>query len=39
MRFYAEKFAEGTGDLSAEDVERWGLMVCSMISIGKSTDA
>jgi putative nucleotidyltransferase with HDIG domain len=26
MRFYAEKFAEGAGDLSAEDVERWGLI-------------
>jgi putative nucleotidyltransferase with HDIG domain len=26
MRFYAEKFAEGAGALSAEDVERWGLI-------------
>ncbi|HEY9525946.1 MAG TPA: hydrolase, partial [Anaerolineales bacterium] len=26
MRFYAEKFAEGAGDLSAEDVEKWGLI-------------
>jgi len=26
MRFYAEKFAEDAGDLSAEDVERWGLI-------------
>jgi putative nucleotidyltransferase with HDIG domain len=26
MRFYAEKFAEGTDALSAEDVERWGLI-------------
>jgi predicted hydrolase (HD superfamily) len=26
MRFYAEKFAEGAGTLSAEDVERWGLI-------------
>jgi len=26
MRFYAEKFTEGAGDLSAEDVERWGLI-------------
>jgi putative nucleotidyltransferase with HDIG domain len=26
MRFYAEKFAEGAGELSAEDVERWGLI-------------
>lgn len=26
MRFYAEKFAEGEGALSAENVERWGLI-------------
>ncbi|HEY9529604.1 MAG TPA: HD domain-containing protein, partial [Anaerolineales bacterium] len=26
MRFYAEKFAEGAGVLSAEDVEKWGLI-------------
>ena len=26
MRFYAEKFAEGADALSAEDVERWGLI-------------
>lgn len=26
MRFYAEKFAEGAGVLSAEDVEAWGLL-------------
>jgi predicted hydrolase (HD superfamily) len=26
MRFYAEKFAEGAGVLSAEDVETWGLL-------------
>ena len=26
MRFYAEKLAEGAGALSAEDVERWGLI-------------
>ncbi len=26
MRFYAEKVAEGAGALSAEDVERWGLV-------------
>jgi putative nucleotidyltransferase with HDIG domain len=26
MRFYAEKFTEGAGALSAEDVERWGLI-------------
>ncbi len=26
MRFYAEKFAEGAGALSAEDVEAWGLL-------------
>jgi putative nucleotidyltransferase with HDIG domain len=26
MRFYAEKFAEGAGALSAEDVERWALI-------------
>lgn len=26
MRFYAEKFAEGAGALSAEDIEAWGLL-------------
>jgi putative nucleotidyltransferase with HDIG domain len=26
MRFYAEKFTEGAGVLSAEDVEKWGLI-------------
>jgi putative nucleotidyltransferase with HDIG domain len=26
MRFYAEKFAEGAGALSAEDVEKWALI-------------
>ena len=26
MRFYAEKFTEGADALSAEDVERWGLI-------------
>ena len=26
MRFYAEKFAEGNDALSAEEVERWGLI-------------
>ena len=26
MRFYAEKFTEGAGALSAEEVEKWGLI-------------